>query len=1265
MDFYNTRVKKYGPRAAQDYTIEPEFVYTHKDLVVKGSKLYAFWYNGAWHTNWNLLVKTIDDETFKKVEEFKKGRIDSEISAKYINNHSSGLMMNFNDFIKNIENADVEFNTRIIFSDEEPVREDYSTTQLSYTPKKGKTDAFDEMFEHLYDDAELEKILWFMGAVLTNNMWKLQKFLFLYGGKGSGKGTVIDVFRMLFEGYYDEIDLNKLTSNTEFATAGVKESQILIDDDAELNKIKSDINLLKLTGHDPILVNDKYQTPYPVEFKGLVVAASNQMFSIRDVEAGITRRAVVAEPSTRRHEYGKYKELMSKLRFELPHIAQKAIDIFTEAGEGYFEDYMPFSMLEEANLWYSFMRETGWILGDQVTLKTLSEHWKSFLEDNEYDTGGYKKKAKKEGMLYYREYHEQKRIDGEPLRHVFEGLKTELVYPEDLESKKIYKTTKPTRGEMIKEFGLKEYVSNFDRKAETYPAQYTKKDGTPRAKWDNVKNTLNDIDTKELHYVLVPENHIVIDFDLTDEDGEKSLDVNLNAAKDFPDTYTEVSRSGEGLHMHYIYEGDIGKLANTIDADIEIKVFTGNSSLRRKLTLCNNKPIQTISTGLPEKEETESMYKDVEVIAWNENKMRAAVKGNLNKKYHDSTGPSVDFIEKIFLDAEEAGVKYDLDDMRQDVLAFAASSTNQAKRCMGVVSNIKFSTIEPDDSESIQRTSKSAIVPNEELYFFDVEVFSNLFIVAFKQYNKPEVTKWINPSREQIVSLVEKPLVGFNNRRYDNHILYAALLGEDNLALYRQSQRIIHDKNAGSGMYGGAYELSYTDIYDYSNAGNKKSLGKWEVDLGITYDEFELPWDQPVPEDMWERTAEYCGNDVLATEAVFIATEQDYNSRKILASISGLSMNATSNQHTTAMIFEGDPKWETDKELVYTDLSKDFPGYTHAFAKSEYRGEDPGEGGYVYAEPGVYKNVALLDVEAMHPVSAIAMNAFGKYTKNYEDILDARVAIKHGNYDVARNLYGGKLKPFLEDETSAKELSEGLKTPINSVYGLSSARFDTPFKHPDNIDNIVAKRGALFMIDLKHAIQEEGYSVMHIKTDSVKIPDADQKIIDFVHEFGKRYGYTFDHEATYEKLALVNKSTYVSKDIKTEEWEATGAQFKEPFVFKTLFSEEAVEPEDFFVTKQVQGAAIYMGGNFIGKIATIFASNNGDDVMRITDDKEGFVSGTKGYKWSTSNEFKNMKDLDMVYYNELVAKAVKAVEKVGDPRELFDKTELVDDILPF
>ena len=44
----------------------------------------------------------------------------------------------------------------------------------------------------------------------------------------------------------------------------------------------------------------------------------------------------------------------------------------------------------------------------------------------------------------------------------------------------------------------------------------------------------------------------------------------------------------------------------------------------------------------------------------------------------------------------------------------------------------------------------------------------------------------------------------------------------------------------------------------------------------------------------------------------------------------------------------------------------------------------------------------------------------------------------------------------------------------------------------------------LFMIDLKNEVQARGVTVAHIKTDSIKIPDATTEIIQFVMDFGKR-----------------------------------------------------------------------------------------------------------------------------------------------------------------
>ena len=75
----------------------------------------------------------------------------------------------------------------------------------------------------------------------------------------------------------------------------------------------------------------------------------------------------------------------------------------------------------------------------------------------------------------------------------------------------------------------------------------------------------------------------------------------------------------------------------------------------------------------------------------------------------------------------------------------------------------------------------------------------------------------------------------------------------------------------------------YTDIYDYCS--KKQSLKKWEIDLGIHHQELGLPWDKPVPKELWETVADYCENDVEATKAVWKATQGDFLARQILADI--------------------------------------------------------------------------------------------------------------------------------------------------------------------------------------------------------------------------------------------------------------------------------------------------------------------------------------------------------------------------------------------
>ena len=386
-----------------------------------------------------------------------------------------------------------------------------------------------------------------------------------------------------------------------------------------------------------------------------------------------------------------------------------------------------------------------------------------------------------------------------------------------------------------------------------------------------------------------------------------------------------------------------------------------------------------------------------------------------------------------------------------------------------------------------------------------------------------------------------------------------------------------------------------------------------------------------------------------------------------------------------------------------------FPGYKFENGKSTYRDEEVGEGGYVYAEPGMYGNVALLDVSSMHPHSAIAEVLFGvKFTKAFRDIVEGRVSIKHEAWDIVNTMLDGKLTSYIQKvidgEMTSKQLADALKTAINSVYGLTSASFENAFRDPRNKDNIVAKRGALFMINLKHEVQERGFTVAHIKTDSIKIPDATPEIIQFVMDYGKRYGYTFEHEATYDRMCLVNDAVYIAKykDGKhAGEWTATGTQFAVPYVFKKLFSGENIAFEDMCETKSVS-SALYLDMNeglpdvsehekafskaesdykkgllsdttfeatcdelrpqieeghcyrFIGKIGQFCPIKDGCGgglLMREKDGRYYAATGSKGYRWLESEmvrELDKLVDIDRSYYDKLVDDAVKTISEYGD-----------------
>ena len=1301
------------------WEIYPKFkMIKSEDLMIRGGDFYAIWVEdrGLWSTDEQDALQLIDRELSQYAKEHR-GTYGDTARVLYMWDAETGMIDSWHKYCqKQCRDNFHMLDEKLIFSNAETNKKDYASKRLSYPIEPGDISAWDKLISTLYSKEERHKIEWAIGSIVSGDSKKIQKFMVLYGAAGTGKSTILNIIQQLFDGYYSVFDAKALgSSNNSFALEAFRTNPLVaIQHDGDLSRIEDNTRLNSLVSHELMTINEKFKSTYASRFKCFLFMGTNKPVKITDAKSGLLRRLIDVSPSGNKLNTNEYKKVTKQVSFELGAIASHCLDVYL-SDPGAYDDYVPTTMLGASNDFYNFIIDSYHVFKKEngTSLKAAWEMYKVYCDEAKIAYPFSQRNFKEELKNYFWNFNESFiSEDGSKLRSYYTGFRTDK-FEEAREEKKELPSLHP-----LIEF--REQKSMFDNMCSECFAQYATPKETPMKAWDSVTTKLSDLDTSRLHYVKVPENHIVIDFDLKDENGNKSFEKNLEAASKWPATYAELSKSGAGIHLHYIYNGDVAKLTSVYGENVEVKVFMGKSSLRRKLTKCNNLPVAVISSGLPLKGETKLInFEGVK----NEKALRSMIAKNLNKEYHSATKPSVDFIFKILEDAYNSGMSYDVTNLRNSVYNFAANSTNQAEYCIKLVNKMHFKSDEP---------SVSVDNENSPLVFYDVEVFPNLFLINWKEQGEGKpVVRMINPSPSDIEELIKYRLIGFNCRRYDNHILYGRLIGYTNEQLYDLSQKIISgNRNA---FFGEAYNLSYTDVYDFCS--KKQSLKKWEIELGIHHQELGLPWDQPVPEEMWPKVAEYCDNDVLATEAVFNARKADFVARqiqvdlvKLIHGISNVSVNDTTNALSTKIIFGNNKK--PQGVFNYRDLSKPvgsdqydeyrrkfgpdykfrvfdadgipqyrdyipgevlpdgwsilpfFKGYKFDHGKSTFMGEEIGEGGRVYSEPGMYSNVWDGDIASQHPHSGIFEVIFGpEFTKRFEEIVNARVAIKHKDFEAAGKMLNGALKPYLNEE-QADGLAQALKIVINSIYGLTSASFENPFRDPRNIDNIVAKRGALFMTLLKSQVQKLGYTVAHIKTDSIKIPNADDKIKDFIIKFGKEYGYTFETEANFEKFCLVNDAVYVAKfkDGKhAGKWTATGAQFAVPYVFKKLFSKEPIVFEDMCETKSVStalylkepesiidldtGKEIVLGKSdepdFVGRIGLfcpIKPGHGGKELLRVSKDKDGNVkydaaTGTKGYYWLESEAVKTLgkeDDIDRSYYDKLVDNAIETISQYGD-----------------
>ena len=352
MDFYEIRLKETRSGLVEVY---PDFlVKKSKDLMVRGRSFYAVWDEqaGLWSTNEYDVQRLVDEE----LKEFVAQKNLTGAHIKYMQSYDSQAWSKFKKYLSQLSDNYHKLDEHITFANTKVQKSDHISRRLPYNLETGSVNAWDELVSTLYSPEERAKIEWAIGAVVSGDSKRIQKFLVLYGSAGTGKSTILNIIEQLFDGYTATFEAKALGAGKTFAMEAFRSNpMVAIQHDGDLSKIVDNTQLNSIIAHEAMTFNEKYKPTYSDRVNAFLFMGTNQPVKISDAKSGIIRRLIDVHPTGVKIPNHHYLELMNQIKFELGSIAQHCLDTYIDMGKNYYNDYKPIEMMFQTDVFFNYV----------------------------------------------------------------------------------------------------------------------------------------------------------------------------------------------------------------------------------------------------------------------------------------------------------------------------------------------------------------------------------------------------------------------------------------------------------------------------------------------------------------------------------------------------------------------------------------------------------------------------------------------------------------------------------------------------------------------------------------------------------------------------------------------------------------------------------------------------------------------------------------------------------------------------------------------